>query len=164
MRIRIPIAIVFLLCCVLAGYLSLNKGSIPNNRDKLVHVIVFFVLTILFYWSIDAPRKRAVNLTLFVCCFVASIGSEFLQHLVTQGERRFDINDIAANIVGSIFATVLSSLYHGRLNRRRKHVRYERMRQDVESAEVPTDTTDMELAPMDDERPSAEVAPTKSVD
>lgn len=158
MRIRIPIAVVFVLSCIVAGFLGLNKDSVPSNRDKIVHVTVFFVLTILFYWSIDQPRKRAVNMTLLVCCFIASIGSEFLQHFVTGGERRFDINDIAANIVGSIFATVLSSLYHGRLNRRRTFARYERMRQDVESAEVP-ETTDMELAPMDEERPPADLSP-----
>lgn len=154
MRIRYPIAGLFVLGCVFAAFLGFRSDSpVTSNRDKLLHVALFFMLTVLFYWSIDTHRKRAVNITLVVCCFCASIGSEALQHFITRASRKFDIDDIAANLIGSLFATVLSSLYHGRLMERRKRARYECMRQDVEgaiSADISTEH-DVELSQMEPE-------------
>ena len=135
MRFRAPIAGLFLVSCGVATWLGLSEQSpVPSNRDKLAHVAVFFVTTVLFYWSIDTPRKRAVNITLVVCCALGAVGSEFLQHVATRAQRRFDLHDIAANLVGSLFATVLSSLYHGRLTERRRRARYERLRADLEES------------------------------
>lgn len=145
MRIRIPIFIVFLFSCVLTAYLGLVRVTpLPTNRDKIAHLTAFFVLTVLFYWSMDTHRKRAVNITLFVCCLCASIGTELLQHFATGGERKFDVQDIAANLVGSIFATVLCSLYHGRLNERRKRARHDRIRHDAEGGEVQEETVELD--------------------
>lgn len=135
MRIRTPIFVAFLLSCAASAYLGLIKTDIiSGGHDKIAHLVAFFVLTLLFYWSIDTVRKRAVTLTFNVCTLAASLGSEVIQHFATSGERKFDIYDVAANIVGSSIALILSFLYHGRLLARRKQQRYDRIRQDVEGA------------------------------
>lgn len=135
MRLRTPIFVAFLVSCAATTFLGLGKKDlISGGHDKVAHLIAFFVLTLLFYWSIDTVRKRAVTITFNVCWLAGSIGSEVIQHFATGGERKFDIYDIAANIVGSSIALALSFVYHGRLLARRKQQRYDRIRQDVEGA------------------------------
>lgn len=63
----------------------------------MLHFLAFFILSATFYWVLEAPRKRCINLTLFVCAFVGGIGSEFVQGLLPY--RDFDINDIYVSCV-----------------------------------------------------------------
>lgn len=135
MRIRTPIFLLFLLACGLSALLGFARTDIiPSGHDKVAHLVVFFVVTLLFYWSIDTVRKRAVAITLNTCCVAGAVGSEIVQHFATGGERKFDIYDLAANVLGSISALVLCYYYHGRLLARRKQQRYDRIKQDVEGA------------------------------
>lgn len=50
------------------------------------------------------------------------LGSEALQNLVTT--RTFDPFDIAANVVGSLCALGLCTLYHNRMLERKRQARY----------------------------------------
>ncbi|KAI0178036.1 hypothetical protein BJ166DRAFT_586123 [Pestalotiopsis sp. NC0098] len=126
MHIRLQFAGTFFVLCLLAGYLglsSLQLGHIIN--DKALHVLTFFILTIVFYWIVDTNRRRTLNLTLVVCTICLGIGSEFLQGFLPNG-REFDSYDIVANIVGSLGGLGLCSWYHKRmLERRRRGRRYD---------------------------------------
>ncbi|KAI0023365.1 hypothetical protein F4780DRAFT_78151 [Xylariomycetidae sp. FL0641] len=123
MRIRLPFAGGFFLLCLLAGYAglsSLQLGAVVN--DKVLHIVTFFVLTIVFYWIVDTNRRRTLNLTLTVCTVVLGIGSEFLQGFLPNG-REFDLYDIVANIVGSLAGLGLCSWYHMRMLERKRQRR-----------------------------------------
>lgn len=120
MRIRLPFAGAFVFLLLIAGYAgltSLQLGGLIN--DKLLHLITFFILTVVFYWIIDTNRRRTLNLTLTVCTFALGVGSEFLQALLPNG-RDFDIYDIAANLVGSLAGLGLCSWYHKRMLERKR--------------------------------------------
>lgn len=81
-------------------------------------------MQITFYWILDTTRRRILNLTLFVVTGGLALGSEILQALIPN-ERKFDPLDIAANIIGSLSALGLCTLYHKRmLDRRRKKKGY----------------------------------------
>ncbi|KAI1264665.1 hypothetical protein F5Y18DRAFT_389728 [Xylariaceae sp. FL1019] len=124
MRIRLPFAGLFCVLCLLAGYVglsSLNLDQIVN--DKALHVLVFFLITFVFYWVIDTTRRRTLNLTLAVCTLGFGVGSEFLQAWLPNG-RNFDLYDIIGNIVGSLAAIALCSWYHLRMLERKRQRRY----------------------------------------
>jgi hypothetical protein len=101
------------------------------------------VLTLCFYWILDTSRRRTLNLTLTFCTGVLGIGSEFLQALIPDNGRAFDLYDILANVVGSLAALALSTWYHKRMierKRLRKHytaVPGEGDEQDLELGEGP---------------------------
>ncbi|CCE30475.1 uncharacterized protein CPUR_04323 [Claviceps purpurea 20.1] len=121
MRIRLPFAGVFLLLLLIAGYAGLSKlqlGGLVN--DKVVHLITFFILTIVFYWIVDTNRRRTLNMTLVVCTLCLGVGSEFVQSILPN-DREFDLYDIVANLVGSLAGLGLCSLYHKRMLERKRN-------------------------------------------
>ncbi|RYP75620.1 hypothetical protein DL771_002320 [Monosporascus sp. 5C6A] len=125
MRIRLPFAGLFLLLCLLAGYAglsSLQLGAYVN--DKVLHLLTFFLLTVVFYWVVDTSRRRTVNLTAAVCTLLGGVGSEFVQSVIPGNGREFDVTDIAANMVGSLAALGLCSWYHKRMLERRRLSRH----------------------------------------
>ncbi|KAL2151341.1 hypothetical protein VTH82DRAFT_6439 [Thermothelomyces myriococcoides] len=128
MRIRLPFAGVFVLLSLLAGYAGLSslqlggEGGLPIN-DKVLHLLTFFVLTIVFYWVIDTTRRRTTHLTLVVCTAGLGVGSEFVQAVLPNG-RVFDIFDIVANLVGSLAGLGLCSWYHKRMLERKRRRKY----------------------------------------
>ncbi|KAK6078432.1 VanZ like family protein [Seiridium cupressi] len=126
MRIRLQFAGIFFLLCLLAGYAGLSSLQLGIYvDDKVLHVLTFFLLTVVFYWIIDTNRRRTLNLTVVVCTLILGIGSEFLQGFLPNG-REFDLYDIVANIVGSLGGLGLCSWYHKRmLERRRRGRRYD---------------------------------------
>ncbi|KAF7514744.1 hypothetical protein G7054_g15041 [Neopestalotiopsis clavispora] len=126
MRIRLQFAGTFFILCLLAGYAGLSSLQLGLYiNDKALHVLTFFILTIVFYWIVDTNRRRTLNLTLVVCTLLLGIGSEFLQGFLPNG-REFDSYDIVANIVGSLGGLGLCSWYHNRmLERRRRGRRYD---------------------------------------
>lgn len=128
----------FLFLLLVAAYAGLTKvqlGHIIN--DKVLHVGAFFLLTLLFYWILDAARRRVMNITLVTCTLILGIGSEFLQGFLPN-DREFDVYDIVANIVGSLAALLLCSWYHKRmLERRRQNKAYNAVPgEDVEDVEL----------------------------
>ncbi|UNI17655.1 hypothetical protein JDV02_003983 [Purpureocillium takamizusanense] len=120
MRIRLPFAGVFLLLLLLAGYAGLSTLQLGDYvNDKVLHLVTFFALTIVFYWIVDTNRRRTLNMTLIVCTLILGVGSEFVQSFLPN-DREFDIYDIVANVVGSLAGLGLCSWYHKRMLERRR--------------------------------------------
>ena len=88
--------------------------------DKVLHTLTFFLLTVVFYWILDTNRRRTLNLTLIICTAGLGIGSEFLQYLIPNNGREFDLLDIVANLVGSLAGLGLCSWYHKRMLERKR--------------------------------------------
>ncbi|KAI9829577.1 MAG: hypothetical protein M1819_006082 [Sarea resinae] len=125
MRIRTPFACAFLLLLLIAAYLGLSTIQISLINDKILHFLTFLILTICFYWVVEASRRRALNFTLVVCTLFLGVGSEILQGFLPNG-RNFDLYDIIANIVGSLGGLAVCSWYHkGMLERKRRSKHYQ---------------------------------------
>lgn len=130
MRIRYPFAGAFIFLLILAAYIGLlphsASPSVPSQlqpNDKFLHVVTFFLLSLIFYWIPDTTRRRTLQLTLIVCTVVLGIGSEIVQGILPNG-RSFDPFDLLANIVGSLGAVGLCSWYHRRMLDRRRKARF----------------------------------------
>ncbi|EYE94616.1 VanZ family protein [Aspergillus ruber CBS 135680] len=130
MRIRYPFAGAFILLILVAAYAGLlphnTSPSIPSNlqpNDKFLHLITFFLLSLIFYWIFDTSRRRALHLTLLICTLGFGVGSEILQGLLPN-DRPFDPLDLLANLVGSLGAVGLCGWYHRRMLERRRKARY----------------------------------------
>ncbi|KAL8902433.1 MAG: hypothetical protein Q9207_004726 [Kuettlingeria erythrocarpa] len=137
-----------LLC--LAGYLRLSSMQIPQVNPQVLHLITFFLLTLTFYWILDTTRRRLLNLTVLIITFALGLGSEALQIVLPNGRYPDPIN-IAANVLGSLSALVLCTIYHKRmLDRRRRKKGYGIVAQDGEGE-------DLELGPS--QRQGSEVTP-----
>jgi len=127
---------------LLAGYAGLSTLKLGNYvNDKVLHLVTFFLLTILFYWIVDTNRRRTLNMTLVVCTIILGIGSEFLQSFVPNS-RAFDFYDIVANMVGSLVGLGICAWYHKRmLERKRQRKSYSvvpgEAAEDVELGEGP---------------------------
>ncbi|KAH6891083.1 hypothetical protein B0T10DRAFT_438764 [Thelonectria olida] len=125
MRVRLPVAAVFMLLLFIsayAGFTPVQLGQYVN--DKVLHFVTFFLLTTVFYWVIDTNRRRTLNMTLIVCTLVLGVGSEFVQSFLPN-DREFDLYDIVANVIGSLFGIALCTWYHKRmLERRRQRKNY----------------------------------------
>lgn len=127
---------------LLAGYAGLSSLQVDSLvDDKVLHLVTFFILTVVFYWIVDTNRRRTVNLTLVACTLCLGIGSEFVQEVLPNG-RYFDIYDTVANVVGSLAGLGLCSWYHKRmLERKRSRKQYNTLRgedagEDVELGET----------------------------
>lgn len=107
----------------------------PQINDKILHFVTFFALTLTFYWILDSTRRRILNLTLLLVTAGLGVGSEALQSLLPNG-RQFDPLAIAANIVGSLLALGLCTLYHNRMLDRRRRARYGIVPQDADDGDL----------------------------
>lgn len=157
MRIRLPIAIAFVAALAISGYLAVKGVELPHS--KVIHVAVFFVLTLLFYWAQDASRKRCINTTIPVCTLFLGVGTEFTQARLAS--RPIDSKGLAANAAGTLLALGLSTWYHQRLTERRRRARYDRLRQnlrgDVEAAPTSSEPVELnEVAPEPETQISSE--------
>ncbi|KAI4202153.1 MAG: hypothetical protein LQ348_001542 [Seirophora lacunosa] len=113
-------------------------GRVVNSQ--VLHLITFFLLTLTFYWILDTTRRRLLNFTLLFITVALGLGSEALQ-LILPNSRYPDPVNIAANILGSLVALALCSIYHKRmLDRRRRRKGYGVVPQDGEAE-------DLELGP-----------------
>ncbi|KAL8777988.1 MAG: hypothetical protein Q9213_007614 [Squamulea squamosa] len=140
MRVRYPFAGGFTVLLLFAGYLRLSSVQIPQINPQILHLITFFLLTVTFYWILDTTRRRLLNFTLITITFVLGLGAEALQLVLPNG-RNFDPINVAANVVGSLSALALCSIYHKRmLDRRRRRKGYGMVPQDAEGQ-------DLELGP-----------------
>ncbi|KAJ5827110.1 hypothetical protein N7447_003873 [Penicillium robsamsonii] len=142
MRIRYPFAGAFIFLLFLAGYIGLlphsASSTIPTQlqpNDKFLHLVIFFLLSITFYWVLDTTRRRTLHVTLVVCTLGLGVGSEVVQGFLPNG-RDFDLFDIVANVVGSVGAIGLCSWYHRRMMERRRQSRYGVMEEGTEDVEL----------------------------
>ncbi|KAL8725924.1 MAG: hypothetical protein Q9166_007052 [cf. Caloplaca sp. 2 TL-2023] len=117
-----------------------SSMQIPQINPQVLHLITFFLLTLTFYWILDTTRRRLLNFTLLVITLALGLGSEAVELVLPNG-RTFDPVNVAANILGSLFALTLCTLYHKRmLDRRRRRKGYGIVPQDGEGQ-------DLELGP-----------------
>ncbi|KAI4116587.1 MAG: hypothetical protein LQ345_003032 [Seirophora villosa] len=131
---------VFAVLFLLAAYLRLSSMQIPQVNPQVLHLITFFLLTLTFYWILDTTRRRLLNFTLLFITVALGLGSEALQ-LILPNSRYPDPVNVAANILGSLVALALCSIYHKRmLDRRRRRKGYGVVPQDGEAE-------DLELGP-----------------
>ena len=143
MRIRIPIALALVVASL--GFLYLGLADLKLPYDKAMHFGAFFLLTNLFYWSFDLPRRRMISVTFIVCTLLGGVISEIAQGYLAP-TRQFDSKDIAANIAGSLIALGLSSFYHRRMLERRRNARYQRLRSSLDGeVEAQVGSTEIEL-------------------
>ncbi|CAK9436907.1 uncharacterized protein LODBEIA_P14290 [Lodderomyces beijingensis] len=106
-HIRYPVLIVFILTLIGAAYLGFAQIEVVH--DKLLHFVIFCILTVEFYFIFDAQFKslKIVRyLTVAVCTFGGSISSEVVQKFVNK-ERVFDPYDILYNIGGSLLGLAI---------------------------------------------------------
>ena len=99
------------------------KKYIPRQSDKALHFVLFFALTITFYFILDAARRRVLHLTLFTCTLCLGVGSEIVQELLPN-DRSFDPWDVFANVLGSLVAVMLANAYHRRAAERRRKAKF----------------------------------------
>lgn len=88
--------------------LILSSGAIPVS-DKLQHFVCFLIFGLSFYWIFDLSKKRATQLTA-ATVGAACVTSEFAQAYLTT--RKFDVYDIAANLLG-LLSSLMYVLLHG---------------------------------------------------
>ena len=125
----------FVVFLLLTGYIALSSFQIPQANAQILHLVAFFVLTLLFYWIFDSTRRRVLNFTLSFVTLLIGLGSEVVQGFVSA--REFDPLNIAANIIGSLCALGLCSIYHRRmLDRRRRAKGYGVVPQEGEDVEM----------------------------
>jgi VanZ family protein len=84
---------------------ALPDVSVVSFQDKIIHFIIFFVLTYLgmgmgVYKKVGDSRKKQLLLNFMLLAFIPSIGLETAQHLIPN--RSFDLNDLAINVLGVI--------------------------------------------------------------
>ena len=107
---------------LLVCYLSLADSGLPEIKfrfilesDKIAHIGIYFVLTVLLTrsWSnviLKKGLKYLLILSAFqVICF--GIIMEVLQKLITT-TRQFDVRDIYANIAGTVIGAIFYLLFH----------------------------------------------------
>ena len=126
----------------MAGYIGLlphsTSSTIPTQlqpNDKFLHLVTFFLITVVFYWVLDTTRRRTLHVTLVVCTLGLGIGSEVVQGFIPNG-RDFDLFDIVANVVGSLGAIGLCNWYHRRMMERRRRSRYGMTEEGAEDVEL----------------------------
>lgn len=94
-------------CCLamLTPGTALPDVSVVSFQDKIIHFLIFFVLTYLGTgMGLDKKsgdwRKKRLWLNFMLLVFIPSIGLETAQHLIPN--RSFDLNDLAINVLGVI--------------------------------------------------------------
>jgi len=99
---------------IILAALSLIKINIvteelPSNSDKIFHALAYFVFTLLwfsaFYYSMRINKIKAISFA-FICSVAFGISIEFLQGWITEN-RQSDVNDIIANVIGTLIAVVI---------------------------------------------------------
>ena len=131
-----------------ASYVGLTSIQTAQINDKLLHFLVFFILTLTSYWIFDTTRRRTFNLTVSIVTIGLGIASELLQAFLPNG-RQFDPLDVAANVIGSGGSLGLCTLYHKRmLERKRRRKGYgvvpQGGQEDVELGEEESGVTERE--------------------
>lgn len=92
---------------------SLPEVSIVSFQDKLIHFILFYVLSYLAV-GLGIHEKKAIWrskrlwINFFLLGLLPSIGLETAQHLIPN--RNFDLNDLIINLLG-IFSGLFGYLY-----------------------------------------------------
>lgn len=78
------------------------------QADKIVHLIFYAVLSFILLKSFTTNSSK--YLIVLVFCFVFGLFIEIFQPIITP-DRRFDVFDIVANILGSLMPIIFLKKY-----------------------------------------------------
>ncbi len=98
--VKLALSGAFFVCC----YLFFSQQNIPvdiNNGDKWAHIIIFFGLSFLFFFSTKLARYWQVLILL-----VYGAGVEVIQHFISYRSGGFD--DVLADTAGILLFYSLS--------------------------------------------------------
>ncbi|MFO8145905.1 MAG: VanZ family protein [Gillisia sp.] len=113
----------FLIILAAITYGSLSPGDTAQefqifhfeNSDKLMHAIMYFLLTISLIYGMVKKTGIFKNWKVYVVVVVAPVSyglfMEFLQYLITQ-DRQAEAGDFLANIIGVGLAFFFAFLYY----------------------------------------------------
>jgi VanZ family protein len=98
---------IFFICLI-------KSSSIPSvqikNIDKVVHLIMYFVFTIVWFLTLKTKYKNLrINILLginFLISMFYGIAIELLQEFCTTS-RRGDVTDVIANCLGAILGVIV---------------------------------------------------------
>lgn len=86
---------------------KLNLGFNFKSSDKFLHILAYFVLSSIWYFSLkEKIKKPSFKYTLIVCMIIYGIILELLQGGMTT-YRTGDFYDVIANTIGIILASLL---------------------------------------------------------
>lgn len=94
----------------LLSTLPLPETKTPENSDKIAHLIVYFLTSLIFYYTF---RFRIRWTVLFAVIFSIFFGvlMEFTQNLLPY--REFSIYDIIGNTSGAVMAGIFLLVNNG---------------------------------------------------
>ena len=92
-----------------------NSFTYAYKVDKIVHIVLFFILsyTLLLYFKKSDKKylkNKRIQIIAIISCIVYGILLEFYQKLFAPS-RSFDITDMLANAIGSIFGLLFFYSY-----------------------------------------------------
>lgn len=104
------LSIIWLIAITVASLISAQTVSeikmvyIPG-LDKLIHFIMYMILTIFLLSAIKERKYQIIGFSIFY-----GILMEILQFLISSG-RSFEIYDIIANISGAIGGAIITTMF-----------------------------------------------------
>ena len=102
----------------------LPASEIPNikisNADKIAHILIHAVLSLMWLWFCFTANKGQISgkniSVVLVLCFLYGLGIEAGQKWFVTS-RTFDLYDVVANCLGSIFGLILYIVISSKLSR-----------------------------------------------
>lgn len=98
---------IFILCATPGQYIPSNNWLELLSVDKLVHALIFFILTALFILTVLKNQKSISFLAIgIIACILYGVGLEWMQaNYLTN--RSADWKDIIANSFGCLMALLV---------------------------------------------------------
>lgn len=114
MRKLFPVlSIGYSIALLVLSLVSINQvASLPNDSDKIMHILAHVILTGLWFLTLNRYYGKSViqSKTLaFIVSILFGILIEVLQHTTTLN-READIKDVIANILGALIAVLVINL------------------------------------------------------
>jgi VanZ family protein len=87
---------------------TIEKATNIHQGDKYVHLVFYFIFTILWYFFIRIKRGNTAKtrLVVFLWGFLFGLLIEACQHFLTT-DRNADVEDVIANTSGSALAVLV---------------------------------------------------------
>ncbi|GFZ90346.1 hypothetical protein GCM10011531_22440 [Aquaticitalea lipolytica] len=106
------LVVTYSIVLTVASLIRLNKVPSLGSSfdDKIYHFLAYFVLMLLWY---NYFRRKTISNTILISASIAigfGLIIEILQNKITE-TRVFDLNDLAANTFGVIFAALIITFY-----------------------------------------------------
>lgn len=104
------LSIIWLIAITVASLISAESVNeikmvyIPG-LDKLIHFVMYMILTILLLKSIKGRKYQIIGFSIFY-----GVLMEVLQFLISSG-RSFEMYDIIANISGAIGGAIITTMF-----------------------------------------------------